>query len=131
MNLFLHTHIYLSRDDSDLINHSNWHIFDDIDVSECKMDDDEELRSQCFGGDNPISSFDQSVMKRSISSYSFSFHLILYRQRRWWNAYILFYEKIPLDQSEPVNHFEEKLSQLQLCKLRRSFFNCFNAHLSR
>ena len=28
------------------------------------MDDDEELRSQCFGGDNPPSSFDQPMMKR-------------------------------------------------------------------
>ncbi|CAF4461550.1 unnamed protein product, partial [Rotaria magnacalcarata] len=43
------------------------------------MDEDEELQSQCFGGDYPAQSFDQPVMKR---------------QRRWWNAYILFYEKI-------------------------------------
>jgi hypothetical protein len=28
------------------------------------MDDDEELRSQCFGGDYPAQSFDQPVMKR-------------------------------------------------------------------
>ena len=52
------------KDESDPINHSNWYIFDDTDVSECKMDDDEELRSQCFGGDQPSSSFDQPPMKR-------------------------------------------------------------------
>ena len=28
------------------------------------MDDDEELRSQCFGGDYPAQTFDQPVMKR-------------------------------------------------------------------
>lgn len=43
---------------------SQWYKFDDTDVSECKMDDDEEIRSQCFGGDYPAQSFDQPVMKR-------------------------------------------------------------------
>ena len=28
-----------------------WYKFDDGDVSECRMDDDEELKNQCFGGD--------------------------------------------------------------------------------
>jgi len=54
----------LFRDESDPLNYSHWYKFDDTDVSECKMDDDEELRSQCFGGDHPSSSFDQPVMKR-------------------------------------------------------------------
>ncbi|CAF1148229.1 unnamed protein product [Rotaria sordida] len=80
-------------------NSSHWYKFDDIDVTECKMDDDEELRSQCFGGDNPTSSFDQPPMKR---------------QRRWWNAYILFYEKISIDSSNPVDNLEKDLAQLQL-----------------
>lgn len=44
------------------------------------MDDDEELRSQCFGGDYPAQSFDQPVMKRylslpSISAYLYFSHL--------------------------------------------------------
>ena len=30
---------------------SGWYKFDDGDVSEAKMDDDEEMRNQCFGGD--------------------------------------------------------------------------------
>jgi hypothetical protein len=34
------------------------------------MDDDEELRSQCFGGDHPTSSFDQPVMKRLFIIYN-------------------------------------------------------------
>jgi len=45
-------------------NEAHWYKFDDTDVSECKMDDDEELRSQCFGGDYPAQSFDQPIMKR-------------------------------------------------------------------
>ncbi len=44
----------------------------------------------------------------------------LIRQRRWWNAYILFYEKVPIDQSNPVNNMEKNLSQLQLCMLNKS-----------
>jgi ubiquitin carboxyl-terminal hydrolase 9/24 len=63
------------------------------------MDDDEELRSQCFGGDYPTQSFDQPVMKR---------------QRRWWNAYILFYEKISDDESNPDTSLAKDLAQLQL-----------------
>jgi hypothetical protein len=37
------------------------------------------------------------------------------RQRRWWNAYILFYEKLSNDESESVNSLKKDLSQLQLC----------------
>ena len=51
----------LCREEADA---SQWYKFDDTDVSECKMDDDEEIRSQCFGGDYPAQSFDQPVMKR-------------------------------------------------------------------
>jgi len=28
-----------------------WFKFDDGEVTECRMDDDEELKNQCFGGD--------------------------------------------------------------------------------
>ena len=51
------------REESNALNHSHWYKFDDTDVSDCKMDDD-ELRSQCFGGDYSTQSFDQPVMKR-------------------------------------------------------------------
>lgn len=82
------------------------------------MDDDEELRSQCFGGDNPTSSFDQPIMKRYlIFEKKILLLKFLYRQRRWWNAYILFYEKIPNDQTTPEDNVEKHLSKLQLCML--------------
>ncbi|CAF3635592.1 unnamed protein product [Rotaria socialis] len=87
------------KNESDSPFSSNWYKFDDTDVSECKMDDDEELRSQCFGGDNPASSFDQPAMKR---------------QRRWWNAYILFYEKIQTGAENSIENSENGLAQLQL-----------------
>ena len=45
---------------------SHWYKFDDTDVSDCKMDDDEELRTQCFGGDYSTQNFDQPVMKRFV-----------------------------------------------------------------
>uniref|UniRef100_A0A8C1LPE6 USP domain-containing protein n=1 Tax=Cyprinus carpio TaxID=7962 RepID=A0A8C1LPE6_CYPCA len=53
-----------------------WYKFDDGDVTECKMEDDEEMKNQCFGG--------EYMMKRM--SYRW--------QKRWWNAYILFYERM-------------------------------------
>ena len=28
-----------------------WYKFDDGEVTECKMDDDEEMKNQCFGGE--------------------------------------------------------------------------------
>ncbi|KAK7155926.1 hypothetical protein R3I93_010558 [Phoxinus phoxinus] len=60
-----------------------WFKFDDGDVTECKMDDDEEMKNQCFGGEYMGEVFDH-MMKRM--SYR--------RQKRWWNAYILFYERM-------------------------------------
>jgi len=59
--------LLIFREESNSSDLPHWYKFDDTDVSECKMDDDEELRSQCFGGDYPAQSFDQPVMKR----YSF------------------------------------------------------------
>ncbi|CAF0890240.1 unnamed protein product [Adineta ricciae] len=87
------------NDESDDSNYSQWYKFDDTDVSECKMNDDEELRSQCFGGDHSTSPFDQPVIKR---------------QRRCWNAYILFYEKLPTNSVDPIKVLEKDLSQLEL-----------------
>ena len=113
---FLSSHLCRDEPNMDL---SHWYKFDDTDVSECKMDDDEELRSQCFGGDYSTQTFDQPVMKRfvvvsffSSSSHPFDF---ISRQRRWWNAYILFYEKISTDQSTPTENLTNDLAQLQLC----------------
>ncbi|CAK1599935.1 unnamed protein product [Parnassius mnemosyne] len=59
-----------------------WVKMDDGDVSECAMHDDEEMKAQCFGGEYMSEVFD-STQKRL--SYK--------RQKRWWNAYMLFYTR--------------------------------------
>ncbi|EDO35056.1 predicted protein [Nematostella vectensis] len=59
-----------------------WYKFDDGDVSECKMEDDEEMKAQCFGGEYMGEVFDHMLKRMSYR-----------RQKRWWNAYILFYER--------------------------------------
>ena len=56
--------MFIYRDESNLNDEPHWYKFDDIDVCECKMEDDEELRSQCFGGDHSPSSFDHAMIKR-------------------------------------------------------------------
>lgn len=43
-----------------------------------------------------------------------------FRQRRWWNAYILFYEQITDDHSASNERLEEDLTRLQLCTIHRS-----------
>ena len=45
--------------------------------------DDEEMKNQCYGGDYTGEVYD-NAMKR----------MIYKKQKRWWNAYILFYERI-------------------------------------
>ncbi|XP_068731970.1 ubiquitin carboxyl-terminal hydrolase 9X-like isoform X1 [Montipora capricornis] len=60
-----------------------WYKFDDGEVSECKMDDEEELKNQCFGGEYMGEVFDHMLKRMSYR-----------RQKRWWNAYILFYERL-------------------------------------
>ncbi|KAG7259744.1 hypothetical protein CRUP_018837 [Coryphaenoides rupestris] len=77
---------------------NRWYKFDDGDVTECKMDDEEEMKNQCFGGEYMGEVFDQ-MMKRM--SYR--------RQKRWWNAYILFYERMdsPDKDSELVKYISE------------------------
>lgn len=51
---------------------AKWYKFDDGEVSECKMDDDEEMKSQCFGGDYVGEVFDH-MLKRSVSCLYMSF----------------------------------------------------------
>ncbi|XP_073726699.1 ubiquitin carboxyl-terminal hydrolase 9X-like isoform X2 [Misgurnus anguillicaudatus] len=79
----------------------HWYKFDDGDVTECKMDDDEEMKNQCFGGEYMGEVFDH-MMKRM--SYR--------RQKRWWNAYILFYER--LDAAGSGGELSKYVSQLTL-----------------
>jgi len=40
-----------------------WYKFDDGDVCECNMDDDEELKNQCFGGEYMGEAFEH-MLKR-------------------------------------------------------------------
>jgi ubiquitin carboxyl-terminal hydrolase 9/24 len=72
----------VEQDTANENDEQNWFKFDDGDVSEFKMDDD-EMRSQCYGGDYTGEVYD-NVMKR----------MSLKKQKRWWNAYILFYERL-------------------------------------
>ncbi|XP_067107993.1 ubiquitin carboxyl-terminal hydrolase 9X isoform X3 [Osmerus mordax] len=80
---------------------NRWYKFDDGDVTECKMDDEEEMKSQCFGGEYMGEVFDH-MMKRM--SYR--------RQKRWWNAYILFYER--MDSMDKDNELVKYISELTL-----------------
>ncbi|XP_052519968.1 probable ubiquitin carboxyl-terminal hydrolase FAF-X [Budorcas taxicolor] len=79
---------------------NRWYKFDDGDVTECKMDDDEEMKNQCFGGEYMGEVFDH-MMKRM--SYR--------RQKRWWNAYILFYERMDtIDQEDEMIRYISELT---------------------
>ncbi|CAH7488181.1 probable ubiquitin carboxyl-terminal hydrolase FAF-X [Phodopus roborovskii] len=80
-----------------------WFKFDDGDVTECKMDDDEEMKNQCFGGEYMGEVFDH-MMKRM--SYR--------RQKRWWNAYILFYER--MDVTDEDNELITYISELTITR---------------
>ncbi|XP_062862625.1 probable ubiquitin carboxyl-terminal hydrolase FAF-X isoform X2 [Trichomycterus rosablanca] len=80
---------------------NRWYKFDDGDVTECKMDDDEEMKNQCFGGEYMGEVFDH-MMKRM--SYR--------RQKRWWNAYILFYER--MDSLDKDGELMKYISELSL-----------------
>lgn len=83
---------------------AKWYKFDDGDVSECKMDDDEEMKNQCFGGEYMGEVFDHVVKRMSYR-----------RQKRWWNAYMLFYTKEDID-------IERRMADLKVFSFL-SFFN--------
>ncbi|XP_037946182.1 probable ubiquitin carboxyl-terminal hydrolase FAF isoform X2 [Teleopsis dalmanni] len=59
-----------------------WYKFDDGEVSECKMNEDDEMKSQCFGGDYMGEIYDNNLKRMQYR-----------RQKRWWNAYMLFYTR--------------------------------------
>ncbi|CAL8103226.1 unnamed protein product [Calicophoron daubneyi] len=58
-----------------------WYKYDDNEVSLSRMDDENEAKSQWFGGEPTDDPYDLSKI-----SYSWN-------SKRWWNAYILFYER--------------------------------------
>ncbi|EHB09100.1 Putative ubiquitin carboxyl-terminal hydrolase FAF-Y [Heterocephalus glaber] len=77
-----------------------WYKFDDGDVTECKVDDDEEMKNQCFGGEYMREVFDP-MMK--CMSYRW--------QERWWNAYILFYERMDtVDEDDEIRYTSDLMS---------------------
>lgn len=73
-----------------------WYKFDDGDVSECKLDDDEEMKIQCFGGEYMGEVFDQMLKRMSCR-----------RQKRWWNAYILVYRRVDTQENEITTSLTE------------------------
>lgn len=73
-----------------------WYKFDDGEVSECRMGDDEEMKIQCFGGDYMGEVFDP-MLKRT--SYR--------KQKRWWNAYMLFYTREDVEESALIKSLDE------------------------
>ncbi|EPQ01875.1 Putative ubiquitin carboxyl-terminal hydrolase FAF-X [Myotis brandtii] len=86
-----HYYSYIIKRNGKDGNRNRWYKFDDGDVTECKMDDDEEMKNQCFGGEYMGEVFDH-MMKRM--SYR--------RQKRWWNAYILFYERMDIIDQDAI-----------------------------
>ncbi|XP_076067071.1 ubiquitin carboxyl-terminal hydrolase-like faf isoform X3 [Oratosquilla oratoria] len=74
-----------------------WYKFDDGEVTECKMDDDEEMKNQCFGGEYMGEQVFDNIMKRV--SYR--------RQKRWWNAYLLFYTRTDVEEENLCNSITE------------------------
>ncbi|XP_071799117.1 ubiquitin carboxyl-terminal hydrolase 9X-like isoform X1 [Asterias amurensis] len=76
-----HYYSYILQRNGDL--NGKWYKFDDGEVTECRMDDDEEMKNQCFGGEYMGEVFDHMLKRMSYR-----------RQKRWWNAYILFYERM-------------------------------------
>uniref|UniRef100_A0A182W8G5 USP domain-containing protein n=1 Tax=Anopheles minimus TaxID=112268 RepID=A0A182W8G5_9DIPT len=77
-----------------------WYKFDDGEVTECKMDDDEEMKTQCFGGDYMGEVYDNNLKRMQYR-----------RQKRWWNAYMLFYTRNDVYYAKPPkNAFWWRLS---------------------
>lgn len=46
------------------------------------MNDDDEMKAQCFGGDYMGEVYDNNLKRMQYR-----------RQKRWWNAYMLFYTR--------------------------------------
>lgn len=89
---------------SDHINDKEqWYKFDDGEVTECKMHEDEEMKAQCFGGDYMGEVFDNNLKRMQFR-----------RQKRWWNAYMLFYTRC--DQ-QPIPQ-KPNIEQLSLAESR-------------
>lgn len=67
------------------------------------MNEDEEMKAQCFGGEYMGEIYDSNLKRMQYR-----------RQKRWWNAYMLFYTRC--DQ-KPIQ-FEPSVEQLSLAESR-------------
>lgn len=67
------------------------------------MHEDEEMKAQCFGGDYMGEVFDNNLKRMQFR-----------RQKRWWNAYMLFYTRC--DQT-PIQQ-KPNIEQLSLAESR-------------
>ncbi|XP_030838236.1 probable ubiquitin carboxyl-terminal hydrolase FAF-X isoform X3 [Strongylocentrotus purpuratus] len=85
----------LHRNGGDGNQQGKWYKFDDGEVTECRMEDDEEMKNQCFGGEFMGEVFDHMLKRMSYR-----------RQKRWWNAYILLYERMDNNKKELDKEFE-------------------------
>jgi len=66
------------------------------------MEEEEEMKSQCFGGDYLGEVFDHMLKRMSYR-----------KQKRWWNAYMLFYTRLDVEE----NSLMKSVNELSLCKL--------------
>ena len=79
-----------------------WFRFDDCDVGEASLDEDHELRNQCFGGET------EPVVTASAAG---SLGRGMRRHRNYWNAYLLFYERVT---PENMNNIAHKVSNISI-----------------
>jgi ubiquitin carboxyl-terminal hydrolase 9/24 len=78
-----------------------WFKFDDGDVSEARMDDDEELKAQCYGGEYMSEVFDPMLKRMSYR-----------KQKRWWNAYMLFYGRCDIEDASASVETDQLVAQM-------------------
>lgn len=86
-----------------------WYKFDDGDVSECRMGEDEEMKIQCFGGDYMGEIFDPTSKRTTYR-----------RQKRWWNAYMLFYTRQDVEDNSKLKCIEHMTLSKQQYKIVES-----------
>lgn len=72
------------------------------------MEEEEEMKSQCFGGDYLGEVFDHMLKRMSYR-----------KQKRWWNAYMLFYTRLDVEE----NSLMKSVNELSLCKYHNTIFH--------
>lgn len=100
-NLYFLFSIFFPRDTTK--DHEQWYKFDDGEVTECKMHEDEEMKAQCYGGDYMGEVYDDYLKRVQMR-----------RQKRWWNAYMLFYTRC----DQTAQQQNESIEQLSLAESR-------------